>query len=414
MKSVLLAVSALLLGTLLLMLGSGLQGTLIGIRGAIEAFSRVEIGLMMSAYYAGFAGACLFGGRIIERVGHIRTFAAFASTASAAAIVHAAIVDPYSWIVLRALTGACFAVLYMVIESWLNGQVTNERRGTIMAIYMIVNLGGIAAAQQLLLLSDPGGFELFVVSSVLVSLAVVPVALTTSVAPSPIPTERMAFGELVTVSPLGVVGALSIGLVNGATWGLAPLAAINFGLGTPAVALLMSLIVLGGVVFQWPVGWASDHLDRRAVIAAATALLVVTCLGLFLTAGPDADLFVFFAVSFVFGGMGFVIYPLCSAHLNDRIDDDDRVSANAALLLVLGVGAAIGPLLGAFAMRYLGDPGLFVFMGVIGLFFLGFALLRMRDKPPVSGDEQSRFEPVIPTPASTLLDPRVEPVEPEV
>ena len=414
MKSVLLAVSALLLGTLLLMLGSGLQGTLIGIRGAIEAFSRVEIGLMMSAYYAGFAGACLFGGRIIERVGHIRTFAAFASTASAAAIVHAAIVDPYSWIVLRALTGACFAVLYMVIESWLNGQVTNERRGTIMAIYMIVNLGGIAAAQQLLLLSDPGGFELFVVSSVLVSLAVVPVVLTTSVAPSPIPTERMAFGELVTVSPLGVVGALSIGLVNGATWGLAPLAAINFGLGTPAVALLMSLIVLGGVVFQWPVGWASDHLDRRAVIAAATALLVVTCLGLFLTAGPDADLFVFFAVSFVFGGMGFVIYPLCSAHLNDRIDDDDRVSANAALLLVLGVGAAIGPLLGAFAMRYLGDPGLFVFMGVIGLFFLGFALLRMRDKPPVPDDEQSRFEPVIPTPASTLLDPRVEPVEPEV
>ncbi|MEK9832093.1 MAG: MFS transporter, partial [Rhodospirillaceae bacterium] len=273
MKTVLIAVSALLLGTLLLMLGSGLQGTLIGIRGAIEAFSRVEIGLMMSAYYAGFGGACLFGGRIIERVGHIRTFAAFASTASAAAIVHAAIVDPYSWIVLRALTGACFAVLYMVIESWLNGQVTNERRGTIMAIYMIVNLGGIAAAQQLLLLSDPGGFELFVVSSVLVSLAVVPVALTTSVAPSPIPTERMAFGELVTVSPLGVVGALSIGLVNGATWGLAPLAAINFGFATPAVALLMSLIVLGGVVFQWPVGWASDHLDRRTVIAAATALL---------------------------------------------------------------------------------------------------------------------------------------------
>lgn len=409
MKTVLFAISALLLGVLLLMLGSGLQGTLIGIRGALESFSRVEIGLMMSAYYGGFAMACLFGGRIIERVGHIRTFAAFASTASAAAIVHAAIVDPYSWIVLRALTGACFAGLYMVIESWLNGQVTNERRGTVMAVYMIVNLGGIAAAQQLLLLSDPGGFELFVLSSVLVSLAVVPVALTTSVAPSPIQTDRMALGELYTVSPLGFVGALSIGLINGATWGLAPLAAVNFGFSTSSVALLMSLIVLGGVVFQWPTGWISDRNDRRSVIAATSAILVLTCFGLFLSAGANTNLFVFFAISFVFGGMGFVIYPLCSAHLNDRISDDERVSASAALLLVLGVGAAIGPLLGAFAMRYLGDAGLFVFMGVVGIVFLGFVVVRMRDNPPVPSAEQSRFEPVIPSPTSSMLDPRVEP-----
>lgn len=409
MKTVLFAVSALLFGVLLLMLGSGLQGTLIGIRGAIESFSRIEIGLMMSAYYGGFATACLFGGRIIERVGHIRTFAAFASIASAAAIVHAAIVDPYSWIVLRALTGACFAGLYMVIESWLNGQVSNERRGTIMAVYMIVNLGGIAAAQQLLLLADPGGFELFILSSVLVSLAVVPVALTTSVAPSPIPTERMKLGDLYAVSPLGFVGALCIGLINGATWGLAPLAAVNFGFSTSSVALLMSLIVLGGVAFQWPTGWISDRTDRRGVIAASTAVLALTCLGLYLAASPDTNLAIFFAISFVFGGMGFVIYPLCSAHLNDRITDDDRVSASAALLLVLGVGAAVGPLLGAFAMRYLGDAGLFVFMGLIGLGFLGFVMARMRENPPVPSAEQSRFEPVIPAPTSAMLDPRVEP-----
>ncbi|MEP4378005.1 MAG: MFS transporter [Alphaproteobacteria bacterium] len=407
MKSVLFAVAALLLGVLLLMLGSGLQGTLIGIRGAIESFSRVEIGLMMSAYYGGFAIACLFGGQVIERVGHIRSFAAFASTASAAAVVHAAIVDPYSWFVLRALTGACFAGLYMVIESWLNGQVTNERRGTVMALYMIVNLGGIAAAQQLLLLSDPRGFELFVLSSVLISLAVVPVSLTTSTAPGAISTERMGLRALFALSPLGVFGAFGMGLVNGAMWGLTPLAAINLGFSTSTVAFLMSVIVVGGVAFQWPTGWASDRLDRRAVIAVACFLLAASCVALALISASDLRLFMI--VSFVFGGMSFVVYPLCSAHLNDRISDNDRVSASAALLLVLGVGATIGPVLGALAMRYLGDHGLFAFMAGVGVLLFLFVLLRMRDNPPVPSAEQSRFEPIVPAPASTLLDPRVEP-----
>lgn len=406
MKSILFPVAALLVGLLLLMLGSGLQGTLIGVRGALEAFSRVEIGLMMSAYYAGFAVACLFGARIIERVGHIRAYAAFVSIASAATLVHAAIVDPYSWIVLRAITGVCFAVIYMVIESWLNGQVSNDRRGTVMAVYMIVNLGGIAAAQQLLLLSDPKGFELFVLSSVLISIAIVPVALTTSVVPSSIPTARMSLGALYALSPLGVVGALCMGLANGAMWGLIPLAAIKFGFSTSSVALLMSIIVLGGVVFQWPTGWASDRFDRRSVIAVACAILVASCAGLLATSGGQLN--VFLIISFVFGGMSFVICPLCSAHLNDRITDSDRVSASAALLLVLGVGAAIGPILGAFAMRYLGDSGLFVFIGAVSALFLLFVLLRIRDQPPVPSAEQSRFEPVIPTPASSMLDPRVD------
>ncbi|MDA0784671.1 MAG: MFS transporter [Proteobacteria bacterium] len=409
MKSVLFAVAALLTGVLLLMLGSGLQGTLLGIRGAMEGFSRVEIGLMMSAYYAGFAIACLFGGRIIERVGHIRAFAVFTGVASAAAVVHAVMVDPYSWIVLRVVTGACFAALYMVIESWLNGQVTNERRGTVMGVYMIVNLAGMAAAQQLLLLSDPGGFELFVLSSVLFSLAVVPIALTTSTLPAPIPTERMGLRELYAVSPLSVVGALGIGLSNGALWGLVPLAAINFGFTTSDVALLMSLIILGGVVFQWPTGWASDRMDRRAVIAAACGLLVVTCVGLFLTSGGEAGAFL--AVSFVFGGMTMVIYPLCSAHLNDRISETDRVRASAAMLLVLGFGAVIGPLLGALAMRYLGDSGLFVYIAAVGTVLFVFVLLRMRDQPPVPSEDQSWFAPVIPSPASNLMDPRIDPDE---
>lgn len=406
MLSVLPAVAALLLGVAFLMLGNGLQSTLLGVRGAIESFSAIQIGLFMSGYYAGFAVACLFGAAIIERVGHIRTFAAFASLASAAAIVHAVLVDPWSWIALRALTGACFAGLYMVIESWLNDRVPNNQRGSLMAVYMIVNLGAIAASQQLLNIADPAGFELFVVASVLVSLAAIPVALTKSTAPVPVLTDRMGFGMLFLISPLGVAGAFAIGLANGAMWGLVPLAGVRFGLTTAAVATLMSLIVLGGVAFQWPTGWLSDRIDRRKVIALVSAVLLASSVALYVVAGRDQNLL--FAIAFVFGGMSLVHYPLCAAHTNDRVNDDERVQAIAALLLVLGVGAAVGPLLGALTMDWFGARSVFLFIaGVLGLFLL-FALFRIRDGDAVANEDRSRFEPVVTTSATAILDPRVD------
>ncbi|MBT5570016.1 MAG: MFS transporter [Alphaproteobacteria bacterium] len=409
MIAVLPAVAALLLGVAFLMPGNGLQGTLLGVRGAIESFSAIEIGLVMSGYYAGFALACLFGAAVIERVGHIRTFAAFASLASAAAIVHAAIVDPWSWIVLRALTGACFAGLYMVVESWLNDRISNSQRGSLMAVYMIVNLGSIAAAQQLLNISNPAGFELFVVSSVLISLAAIPVALTTSTVPAPVRADRMRFSDLYLISPLGVMGAFVTGLANGAMWGLIPLAGIRFGLTTAAVATFMSLIVLGGVAFQWPTGWLSDRVDRRKVIALASAILIASSGALYVVAGRDQN--VLFAIGFVFGGMSLVLYPLCAAHTNDRVSSDQRVASIAALLLVLGVGAAVGPLLGALTMEIFGARSVFLFIAGILTLFLLFALVRIREGEAVPVEDQSPFEPVVLTSASTILDPWVEPEE---
>lgn len=407
MLSALPAVAALLLGVAFLMLGNGLQGTLLGVRGAIESFSAVQIGLIMTGYYGGFALACLFGAAIIERVGHIRTFAAFASLASAAAIIHAVFVDPWSWIALRALTGACFAGLYMVIESWLNDRVPNENRGSLMAVYMIVNLSSIAAAQQLLNLSDPAGFELFVIASVLVSLAALPVALTSSTAPIPVPSERMRFGELYAISPLGAVGAFVIGLANGAMWGLIPLAGVRFGLSTAAVATLMSLIVLGGVAFQWPTGWLSDRIDRRKVIVLVSAVLLGSSVALYVVEGTNLDLL--FALGFVFGGMSLVLYPLCAAHTNDRVNDGERVQAIATLLLILGVGAAIGPLLGALTMDWFGAPSVFLFIAGVMALFLIFALMRIRDGKAATAEERSWFEPVVPTPTTAILDPRIDP-----
>ncbi|MEK9662905.1 MAG: MFS transporter, partial [Alphaproteobacteria bacterium] len=271
----------------ILLVGSGLQGTLIGVRAGIENFSAPALGVVASSYYFGFSAGCFSGSWFINRVGHIRTFAVLASIASASALIHALYVTPLTWSVLRIVTGFCLAGLYMVIESWLNGRVDNRRRGAMLAVYMIVNFGGAAAGQQLLRIADPAGFELFVISSVLISLALVPVALTTSVAPAPVVTGRLNLIALYRMSPLGAVVTFAAGLSNAAFWGLAPLFGLSIGLGTGEIATLMSVIILGGIALQWPTGWLSDRFDRRHVIALVTALLALVS-GSLMFAAADA------------------------------------------------------------------------------------------------------------------------------
>ena len=412
MHSILLSIAALLLSVALLLLGSGLQGTLLGIRGAIEAFSPTFIGLIMTAYYVGFAAGCFWGARMIERVGHIRAFAAFASLASAATIIFPVIVEPYSWLALRVLAGYCFAILYMAIESWLNDRIPNESRGRLLAVYMIVNLGSIAGAQQLLNLADPGGFVLFVLSSVLVSLALVPVSLTASSAPTAVPTDRMSLGELYTNSPLAVVGAFAIGLANGAMWGLIPLASIQTGYTTADIATFMSVVVLGGVALQWPVGRLSDMLDRRHVIIMAATVMCAVSVALYIFASGDRNIAL--ALAFILGGMNLVIYPLCAAHINDRITQEDVIQANAALLLVLGVGAASGPLIGGLVMDGFGPLSLYLYMAGVAALFVLFALYRLRVSEPVPESEQVAFEPVTPAPTTPVMDPRIDPEDIEL
>jgi MFS family permease len=407
MTAILPTIAALLLGVALLLLGSGLQGTLLGIRGAIELFSPLAIGVIMTAYYVGFAAGCMFGARLIERVGHIRAFAAFASVASATAVIFPLALDPISWMVLRIITGYCFAGLYMVIESWLNERIPNAYRGRLLAVYMIVNLSAMAGAQQLLNLADPAGFVLFVVSSVLVSIALVPVALTTTTVPAPVPTNRLRLSEIYAISPLGVVGALCIGMQNGAMWGLVPLVAIQSGLSTAQIATLMSVIVLGGVVLQWPVGRLSDFLDRRHVTIGASLVLSSVALALYFVS--PFDQMVVLVLGFVFGGMSLVVYPLCAAHINDRIEHENLIQASAALLLVFGVGAAIGPLLGGLIMQGFGPSALYLYMGIVSFLLVGFGIYRLTERSATPESEQVAFEPVGPAPTSPVLDPRVDP-----
>ena len=406
MNRTLPAVSALLLSVAILLVGNGLQGTLIGVRAGIEAFTPPSLGVVAAAYYLGFSIGCLCGSWFINRVGHIRTFAVLASIASASALLHSLWVTPLTWALLRIVTGVCLAGLYMVIESWLNGRVDNQRRGALLAIYMIVNFGGAALGQQLLRVADPASFELFILSSVLISLALVPVALTTSVAPAPVITGRLDLAALYRLSPLGAMATFVAGLANAAFWGLAPLYGLAVGLDTGGIATFMSVIIIGGIALQWPVGWLSDRFDRRRVIAAVTVLLTLSSIALY---SVDANEWLWLlAAGFVFGGFSLTLYSLAVAHTNDHVGDGDLVQVSAGLLLMFGAGSVVGPIIAGYAMEAFGPNALFAYVAVVAAAMTLFVLYRMSRRETVPLGEQTDFVAVPPTAGVAGLDPRTE------
>ena len=258
--------TALLLAVAILFLGNGLQGVLLPVRATLEAFATTSIGLIASAYSAGFVVGCLWMPYIVRRVGHIRTFAVCAAIAASIVLLMALAVHPLVWIPLRALSGVCFAGLFMVIESWLNERATSVNRGQVLAVYMVVNLTAVTVGQMMLPLGDPAGFSLFALTAMAIALALVPVGLTTSSAPQPLREVRLRLGRLYAMSPVGVVGGFFVGLANGAFGGLGVVFAEDVGLSITGIALFMSAALVGGALAQLPLGRFSDRIDRRKVI----------------------------------------------------------------------------------------------------------------------------------------------------
>lgn len=383
MTSVIAPIAALLLSVALLLMGNGLQGTLLPVRASIEAFTSIDIGILGSAYFVGFAVGCFYGPRMVRRAGHIRTFTAMVAVASSAVLAHAIIVSPLLWWLLRAATGLCFAVLYLVIESWLNEKASNENRGTIFSIYTIINLTVITIGQMMLVLDEPTDFPLFALSSILLSLAAVPVAMTASSAPRPIASVSVRFGHLYRLSPVGVIGCLAVGAANGAFWGLSPLYAQGENADVANVAIFMSVTVIAGAVGQWPFGRMSDRMDRRRVMLVSCFGAVLAGLGLVLLVPLwQGSLFVF---AFLFGMFAFPLYALSVAHTNDHIDPSGYVEAASGLLMVYAVGAVIGPLIASSTMQLVGVSGLFGFTLSVHLATAIFILYRLgqRSAPPL-------------------------------
>ncbi len=403
------SISSLLMGMSMLLMGNSLQGTLIAIRAVGEKFSANAIGIMASSYFLGFVAGTLVTAYLIERAGHIRAFTALASLASAAALGHIIIIDPIAWTVFRAISGFCFAGIYMVIESWLNERATNETRGQVLASYMVVNLLSLTVGQFLIAAADPLGYVLFCIVSILVSVAIIPVSITRTMAPAPQKPRPLPIRRLFTISPLGFVGCFAYGLAMGAFWGLAPVFAGNVGLDTNGVAFFMSLCILGGGLMQWPMGWLSDNFDRRKILMGAS----------FATAGLAAlvaiggtikpDLLVYMA--FLFGAASFPIYAVTVSHANDYVQAEERVVVSGTLLLIYGAGAIVGPLLAGPVMAFAGDEGLFYYIG--GVFFVVgiYAAWRMTRRAAPTAEEKTNFVPTPnATPVAAALDPHSEPM----
>lgn len=380
----------LLLGMALLMLGHGLQGTLLPVRASIETFGTGVIGMVMSGYFVGLLIGALLAPRLVAHVGHIRVFAALASLASTVILIHALFVHPLAWFLMRLVTGICFCGIYIVAESWLNGKVSNERRGQLFSIYMVVQLGGVAAGQFLLTAADPRADVLFIVVSILVSLALLPLLLSASPAP---PTEaHRAFGlvRLYRVSPLGFVGIAGIGLAQSALYAMGPVYAAATGLGSAGISTFMAMAILGGVLLQYPLGRASDRFDRRTVITLVTLLAALVVVGAAIIMPPP---WVLFAIFFLFGGLSLPLYSICVAHINDFMRSDELVGASSALLLANAIGSALGPTAAAFAMEAIGSKGFPLYLAMMHLAIGAFALWRMtrRAPPPLEAQGPTVF-----------------------
>ncbi|WP_127900808.1 MFS transporter [Solirhodobacter olei] len=396
---------ALLLGIMLLMLGNGMQGTLLGIRGGIEGISTLHMSVVMSSYFLGF----LFGSRMtpemLRRVGHVRVFAALGSLISAVLIMYAVAPDWIAWSVERVVIGFSFSGVYITAESWLNNASTNENRGKALSLYIIVQMIGIIAAQTLLNFADPAGYILFVIPSVLVSVAFTPILLSISAAPAFEKTEALSFRKLYKTSPLGIVAMFLLGGVFSAQFGMASVWGTAVGLSVRQLSIFVAMIYVGGLVFQYPIGWLSDRMDRRLLILALAVIgAVVTATAVIFAPG----FWVLTGIAALMGGTSNPLYSLLVAYVNDYLEGPDMAAASAGLIFVNGLGAITGPMITGWVMAGVGPSGFFLFMSILFVAMALYAGWRMTRRPHAVVEQPGSFTPLSPAASALAVGVAVE------
>ncbi len=405
MKGVLPTVAAVIVSMTVMLLGSGLLGTLLGVRAVLAGFPTYLAGIIMAAYFAGLVAGTVWSRPIIQRVGHIRAFSAAAALIAATALLHGFEVSPLLWVVLRVATGCSFAAIYLVVESWLNARATNTSRGAILSVYMIASYMAIGLGQFLLMVDSTTSLKLFALASILFSIGMIPVALTRASAPDIEPIDSIGPRKLYAISPLGLAGCLVAGFVSGAIYGMGPIYAQQVLTDASDVSIFMGATILAGLFFQWPLGRLSDTFDRRTVILWVTTAAGVLALATAIVTGLTETLVFVFAAAFA--GVGMTLYPLCVAHANDHIPPTQMVALSASLLMLWGFGSMLGPLIGAGAMQALGPGGLFYFLAVSAALLALFTLYRMRAREAPT--DQTPFVAVPrTTPEASQMDPRAE------
>ncbi|WP_078118395.1 MFS transporter [Thiosocius teredinicola] len=385
----------LLGGLAVLLAGVGLLGTLLGMRAALDQFASLEIGLIMAGYYVGYIAGTLWVPRIIRNVGHIRTFAALAAITAVIAVSFGLLVNPLAWFLLRVINGVSVVGIYMVVESWLNEQSEGGARGRIFSVYMMSTLVALGGGQFLLLAGDTGQLVLFALAGMLITLGIVPVAITRVTEPRIELVQRVHLKDLFRISPLGAVGALAAGIVNGSFWGMTAVFGQRLALDELQIAVLMSATILGGALLQWPIGHFSDRHDRRGVLIVVSLLTatVAGVLAFVVTAGYTGLI----VAASIYGGLMFSLYGLCVAHTNDHLQAGQVLEATRGLLLVYGAGALSGPLLVGGTMEYMGAVGLPVVSATTAALLALFGLYRVTRRSPPPLAEQGEYVPMVRT-----------------
>ena len=390
---------ALLLGMMLLMVGNGLQGTLLGVRGGIEGFSTFDMSIVMSAYFAGFLGGSRLAPEMIRRVGHVRVFAALASFISAILILYPAFAHPVAWALGRVVIGFCFSGVYVTAESWLNNSADNTNRGKTLSVYMIVQMFGIVCAQVLLVMGDAGGYALFIVASVLVSISFAPILLSISPTPAFETTKPMPLKTLIETSPLGCFGMFLLGGVFSAQFGMSAVYGMAAGLTIVQISMFVSSIYVGALLMQYPIGWFSDYIDRRVVILIVAAVGGVMSLVGFLFDHYFGALLV---AAFVIGGTSNPLYSLLIAYTSDYLEADDMAAASGGLIFINGMGAIMGPLVTGWMMDVFGTQAFFMVIAVLMLTLTGYAGYRMTQRSR-DGIEDGAYAAVMPSASPVAL-----------
>ncbi len=398
MRALLHPVRSVLWSVALLLLGNGLINTLLTLRGTSEGFSTSLLGIIMSGYFVGFVCGTWVSSRLIRRMGHIRTFAFCAALCASGALLHVIFVNPWVWLALRFVYGLSFVTLMTVIESWLNSKAASHERGRIFAMYMLVNLGAIAVAQQILRLDTSEGFLLFALTAILISWALLPITMTRRPQPTIPDRPKSSLKALIGFAPMAVAASALSGLAMGAFWAMTPVYAKQLGFDNGGIAMVMSITILGGALLQIPIGRFSDKHDRPRVLTYVTIAAAVLAALMPLAPNQMALMGLFF----VWGGLSFSLYPIAVAQLIDQLHPDEVVSGSSDMLVMQGAGSAVAPIAAGFIMHLFGAQALPLYIACVLALLGGFAIYRRHRVSTLVTGETAHFEPLVQTSAQGM------------
>lgn len=373
-----------------LMLGGGLQGTLLGVRATLEGFSAPVIGIVMSCYYVGYLAGTMASPHLVRQVGHVRVFAAFTAVASVTILLQSMFLDPIFWGLMRLGSGICFAGIYVVAESWLNERASRANRGELLAVYMVILYIGLGASQFLFILADARTSSLFILVSVLISLAVVPMALMVQRTPDIVVPARVRYRDLYRNSPLGVVAVTLSGMVSAILFSIGPVYARLLGFGPQGVASFMGVSILAAVITQLPIGRLSDRVDRRTVIGMVCLFSTIVA-ALLASVGDSLPRPAFLALSAIFGGLALTLYSLAISHVNDHLEPAQMVDSSSALIMLNGFGAVAGPMLAGSLMAAYGPSAYFAMLAALMGLLTIYDVWRKLRRKPVAADQKGPF-----------------------